>query len=73
MLLTINGNKFYFHGGVFPGFSAFFGYDPINKITIVTWTNLPITVNGSVPASDILISLLREIYMGEWVCNTECK
>ena len=40
------------------------GYDPINKVTMVVWTNLEPTVNGKAAANQIAMDLIRQIYVG---------
>ena len=39
--------RVYFHGGETPGFNSFMGYDPANKMTLVVWTNLTVSLDES--------------------------
>ena len=54
----------YGHTGELPGFNTFMGYDPINKVTVVVWTNLEPTVDGKAAANQIAIDLIDQIYVG---------
>src|SRR5512132_3029181 len=38
-LTKFGPNKVYFHGGELPGFNSFMGYDPVNAVTLIIWTN----------------------------------
>lgn len=55
-------NEIYFHGGEMPGYNSFIGYDPINKITIIVWTNLDVSIDGQLTANAIMIKVLDQIY-----------
>ena len=37
--ISFGSNKLYFHGGEMPGYNSFMGYDPINSVTLIIWTN----------------------------------
>ena len=39
-------NAVYVHGGETVGYNAHMGYDPNSQVTFVTWTNLPLSVDG---------------------------
>jgi D-alanyl-D-alanine carboxypeptidase len=53
---------FYGHTGQLPGFNAFAGNDPVKHITVATWTNLSLSVDGRDPAVVIARRLIDEIY-----------
>ena len=36
----------YIFNGETPGYNSHMGYDPNSRVTFVTWTNLPISVEG---------------------------
>jgi D-alanyl-D-alanine carboxypeptidase len=54
----------YYHGGELPGFNSFMGYDPVNDVTLVIWTNLTLSPEGKTTAQALLPVLLDEIYAG---------
>jgi D-alanyl-D-alanine carboxypeptidase len=56
-------NKIYFHGGETPGYNSFIGYDPTNKVTLVVWTNLTVSLDESPTANAIMLKVLDEIYV----------
>jgi D-alanyl-D-alanine carboxypeptidase len=59
----IGGNSVYYHGGELPGFNSFMGRDPVNDMTLVVWTNLPVDVDGGhQTANDIAVKILLTIY-----------
>ena len=39
----------YGHTGELPGYNSFMGYDPVNRVTLVVWTNLAPSVDGHDP------------------------
>ena len=49
--ITFGPNTLYFHGGEVPGYNSFMGYDPVNDVTLVIWTNLTVALNGQSPAN----------------------
>lgn len=53
----------YGHTGELPGFNTFMGYDPVNKVTVVVWTNLEPTVDGKAAANQIAMDLIGQIYV----------
>ena len=55
-------NSVYFHGGEMPGYNSFMGYDPVNDVTLIVWTNLTISLNGKPTANSIMLKLLDRIY-----------
>lgn len=56
-------NMLYFHGGEMPGFNSFIGYDPANKVTLVVWTNLTVSLDGRPTANTLMLKLLDRIYV----------
>ncbi|WP_426977645.1 serine hydrolase domain-containing protein [Pseudarthrobacter sp. O4] len=52
----------YGHTGELPGFNTFMGSDPVNKVTLVVWTNLAPSADGRDPAATISKALLGELY-----------
>ncbi len=52
----------YGHTGELPGFNTFMGSDPVNKVTLIVWTNLAPAADGRDPATTIAKALLGEIY-----------
>ena len=61
--LRFGPNRLYFHGGEAPGFNSFMGYDPANKVTLVVWTNLTVSLDGQPTANTLMAKLLDQIYM----------
>ena len=56
-------NKIYFHGGETPGYNSFMGYDPINQVTLVVWTNLTVALDMSPTANALMLRMLDQIYV----------
>ena len=52
----------YGHTGELPGFNTFMGNDPVNKVTLIVWTNLAPAADGRDPATTIARTLLGQIY-----------
>jgi D-alanyl-D-alanine carboxypeptidase len=52
----------YGHTGELPGFNTFMGSDPVNKVTLIVWTNLAPAADGRDPATTIARALLKQIY-----------
>lgn len=52
----------YGHTGELPGFNTFMGSDPVNKVTLVVWTNLAPAADGRDPATAIARALLGLVY-----------
>jgi len=55
-------NAFYFHGGETPGFNSFMGYDPKNKVTLIVWTNLTVSMDQLPTANSLMLKVLDLIY-----------
>lgn len=53
----------YFHGGETAGFNSFMGYDPDNKVTLVVWTNLTVSLDEMPTANSIMLKVLDQIYV----------
>ena len=53
----------YGHTGELPGYNSFMGHDPVNKVTLVVWTNLAPTVDGKDPATTIAAALINMLYI----------
>ena len=60
--ITIGPNSMYFHGGEMPGYNSRMGYDPINDITLITWTSLTVSLDGQPTANPIMLKMLDRIY-----------
>jgi CubicO group peptidase (beta-lactamase class C family) len=61
--LRFGPNALYFHGGEIPGYNSFMGRDPVNRVTLVVWTNLTISPDGRLPANTIILKVLDQIYV----------
>ena len=53
---------FYGHTGELPGYNTFMGNDPVNKVTLIVWTNLGPTADGRDPATTIAKAMAGMIY-----------
>ncbi|MGB7834532.1 MAG: serine hydrolase domain-containing protein, partial [Xanthobacteraceae bacterium] len=60
--MTFGPNRLYFHGGEMPGYNSFMGYDPVNDVTLIVWTNLTISLDGKPTANSIALKVLNRIY-----------
>jgi D-alanyl-D-alanine carboxypeptidase len=38
------------------------GYDPVNDVTLVIWTNLTLSLDGKPTANNIMLRILDQIY-----------
>ena len=56
------GTEFYGHTGELPGYNSYMGYDPVNKMTVVVWSNLAPGAKGTAPATTIARELIDELY-----------
>jgi D-alanyl-D-alanine carboxypeptidase len=61
--LQFGPNPLYFHGGEMPGYNSFMGYDPVNRVTLVVWTNLPVSLDGKPTANTIMLKVLDQVYV----------
>jgi D-alanyl-D-alanine carboxypeptidase len=55
-------NTIYFHGGEAPGYQSFMGYDPNNRVTLVVWTNLTVSLAEQPTANTLMLKVLDQIY-----------
>jgi len=55
-------NAVYFHGGETVGYNAHMGYDPNSEVTFVTWTNLPLSVEGEWASLALVLKIWDQIY-----------
>ncbi|MGB6600693.1 MAG: hypothetical protein WBE77_06385 [Candidatus Cybelea sp.] len=39
------------------------GYDPANKVTLVVWTNLPVSLDEVPTANALMLKVLDQIYV----------
>ena len=62
-MITFGPNRIYFHGGEMPGYNSFMGYDPVNDVTLVVWTNLTLSLDGQHTANSIMLKMLDQIYI----------
>ena len=62
-VITFGPNRIYFHGGEMPGYNSFMGYDPVNDVTLVVWTNLTLSLDGQHTANSIMLKMLDQIYI----------
>lgn len=56
-------DSIYFHGGETAGFNSFIGYDPANRVTLVVWTNLTVSVDETPTANALMLKVLDAIYV----------
>jgi D-alanyl-D-alanine carboxypeptidase len=61
--LRFGSNALYFHGGETPGYNSFMGYDPANQVTLIVWTNLPVSLDGKPTANSIMLKVLDQVYV----------
>ena len=55
-------NTMYFHGGETAGYNSFMGCDLDNKVTLVVWTNLTVSLDGNPTANTLMVKVLDHIY-----------
>jgi D-alanyl-D-alanine carboxypeptidase len=55
-------NTVNFHGGETVGYNSFIGYDPNNQMTLVVWTNLPVSLDEKPTANALMLKVLDQIY-----------
>jgi D-alanyl-D-alanine carboxypeptidase len=56
-------NTIYFHGGEMPGFNSKISYDPTNKLTLILWTNLTVSLDKQQTANTLWVKVLDHIYV----------
>ncbi|MGE3289406.1 MAG: alpha/beta fold hydrolase, partial [Pseudonocardia sp.] len=52
-----------FHGGETPGYNSFMGVDPAAGMSLVVWTNQPVSPDDAPTANAIMVSVLDQIYV----------
>jgi D-alanyl-D-alanine carboxypeptidase len=57
------GNEMLFHGGETVGYQSFIGDDPTNKVTLVIWTNLAVSLDEKLTANELMLKVLDYIYV----------
>ena len=55
-------NSIYFHGGETAGYNSKISYDPANDMTLIVWTNLPVSLDGQQTANTLWLKVLDHIY-----------
>jgi D-alanyl-D-alanine carboxypeptidase len=56
-------NTIYFHGGETPGYNSKISYDPANDMTLIVWTNLPVSIGDQQQTANTLwVRVLDHIY-----------
>jgi len=55
-------NRIYFHGGETPGYNSKISYDPANDMTLIVWTNLPVSLDDQQTANTLWVKVLDHIY-----------
>jgi D-alanyl-D-alanine carboxypeptidase len=48
--------------GEMPGYNGFAGYDPVNQVTIVIWSNLAVGLDGQQTAETLLNRVSDQVY-----------
>ena len=61
--LSWGPNTIYFHGGEMPGFNSKISYDPTNKLTLIIWTDLTVSLDGQQTANTPFVKMLDHIYV----------
>jgi D-alanyl-D-alanine carboxypeptidase len=46
-----------------PGYNSFMGYDPDNRVTLVVWTNLTVSLDEQPTANTLMLKVLDQIYL----------
>ena len=60
--LSWGPNTIYFHGGETPGYNSKISYDPTNKLTLIIWTNLTVSLDGQQTANTLWVKMLDHVY-----------
>ena len=53
----------YYHGGETAGYNSFIGYDPVNKVTLIGWANLTVSLDEIPTANALMLNVLDQIYV----------
>jgi D-alanyl-D-alanine carboxypeptidase len=61
--LSWGPDTIYFHGGETPGYNSKISYDPANDMTLIVWTNLPVSLDGQQTANTLWVKVLDQIYV----------
>jgi D-alanyl-D-alanine carboxypeptidase len=61
-LFSWDHNSFYLHGGETVGYNSEAGYDPVNKLTLVLWTNLTVSPTDKLTANALMLKVLDRAY-----------
>lgn len=56
-------NACLFHGGETVGYNSFIGFDPTNKVTLIVWTNLTVSLDELPTANTLMLKVLDHIYV----------
>ena len=56
-------NTIYFHGGETPGYNSKISYDPTNRMTLIVWTNLAVSLDEQQTANTLWVKVLDQIYV----------
>jgi D-alanyl-D-alanine carboxypeptidase len=56
-------NTIYFHGGETPGYNSKISYDPANRMTLIVWTNLTVSLDDQQTANTLFVKVLDQIYV----------
>ena len=60
--LSWGPNTIYFHGGETPGYNSKISYDPASDVTLIVWTNLPVSLDDQQTANTLWVKVLDHIY-----------
>ena len=60
--LRWGNNTLYLHGGETVGYNSEAGYDPVNKLTVVLWSNLTVSPTKKLTANVLLLKVLDRVY-----------
>jgi D-alanyl-D-alanine carboxypeptidase len=61
-VLRWGSNAMYNHGGETAGYNSFIGYDPVNKVTLIVWTNLTVSLDDAPTANTLMLKVLDRLY-----------
>ncbi len=61
--LSWGPNTIYFHGGETPGYNSKISYDPTNRMTLIVWTNLAVSLDEQQTANTLWVKVLDQIYV----------
>jgi len=50
------------HGGQTAGYNTEAGYDPVNDVTVVIWTNLTLSLDNRYTAEQLMLKVLDQVY-----------